>query len=205
MKTKVCPKCKVEKEVNQFNKSKSNKDGLYHYCIECRKEYRKENSKSTNEYNKKYYVDNLDNLLKYKKEYRENNKELLKINRYNYKMSRLNNDPLFKFITKMRSIIYNCLKTNTNKTNTKNYQILGCTPNEFKLHLESQFESWMNWDNRGLYNGKLNHGWDIDHIIPLSSAKTEEDVIRLNHYTNLRPRCSYLNRVEDIRKHKIDK
>jgi len=80
----------------------------------------------------------------------------------------------------------------TKKSTT--YEILGCTIEEFKLHLESNFESWMNWDNRGLYNGELNYGWDIDHIIPISSATSEEDVIRLNHYTNLQPLCSYVNR-----------
>jgi hypothetical protein len=63
----------------------------------------------------------------------------------------------------------------------------------------------MTWDNRGLYNGQKNYGWDVDHIIPKSTAKTKEEVIKLNHYTNLRPRCSYLNRVEDKRKYKINK
>jgi len=53
----------------------------------------------------------------------------------------------------------------------------------------------MNWDNRGLYNGEPNYGWDIDHIIPSSTAKTEDELIRLNHYTNLQPLCSYFNRV----------
>lgn len=52
----------------------------------------------------------------------------------------------------------------------------------------------MNWDNYGKYNGTINFGWDIDHIIPLCNAKTEEDVIRLNHYTNLQPLCSKVNR-----------
>ena len=52
----------------------------------------------------------------------------------------------------------------------------------------------MTWENWGKYNGELNYGWDIDHIIPLSSAKTEDDIIRLNHYTNLQPLCSYTNR-----------
>jgi len=56
----------------------------------------------------------------------------------------------------------------------------------------------MNWDNRGLYNGTPDYGWDIDHIIPQSSAITIEDVIQLNHYTNLQPLCSYINR--DIKK-----
>jgi len=45
----------------------------------------------------------------------------------------------------------------------------------------------MNFDNYGKYNGEFNFGWDIDHIIPTSSAKTEEEIIKLNHYTNLKP------------------
>jgi hypothetical protein len=53
----------------------------------------------------------------------------------------------------------------------------------------------MNWENYGLYNGTEKYGWDIDHVIPLSTAKTEEDVLRLNHYTNLQPLCGYHNRV----------
>lgn len=53
----------------------------------------------------------------------------------------------------------------------------------------------MNWDNYGLYNGEPKYGWDIDYKIPTSSAITEEDVIKLNHYSNLQPLCSYVNRV----------
>ena len=53
----------------------------------------------------------------------------------------------------------------------------------------------MNWSNHGKYNGEFNFGWDIDHIIPISSAKSEEEIIQLNHYTNLQPLCSYINRV----------
>ena len=60
----------------------------------------------------------------------------------------------------------------------------------------------MSWDNHGLYNGQQCYGWDIDHIIPVSSANTEEDVIRLNHYTNLQPLCSHINR--DIKKNSLD-
>ena len=77
---------------------------------------------------------------------------------------------------------------------SKTYQILGCSYQEFKNHLESQFQPWMNWDNYGKYNGELKFGWDLDHIIPLSTAVTEEDVIRLNHYTNFQPLCSKINR-----------
>jgi hypothetical protein len=37
----------------------------------------------------------------------------------------------------------------------------------------------MSWENRA--------EWHIDHIVPLATAKCEEDVIKLNHFTNLRP------------------
>jgi hypothetical protein len=37
-------------------------------------------------------------------------------------------------------------------------------------------------------------GWDIDHIVPLCTAKSPEEVLSLNHYTNLRPLCSHVNR-----------
>jgi hypothetical protein len=81
-------------------------------------------------------------------------------------------------------------------------QILGCSYQHFKIYIESKFESWMNWDNYGLYNGQLNHGWDLDHIVPKSIAKTEEDILKLNHYTNFRPLCSKTNR--DIKRNKLD-
>jgi hypothetical protein len=54
-----------------------------------------------------------------------------------------------------------------------------CSFEEFFIHIESQFIDGMSWENRSL--------WHIDHIIPLATAKTEEEILRLNHYTNLRP------------------
>jgi hypothetical protein len=80
------------------------------------------------------------------------------------------------------------------RKNSKTSQILGCSFEEFKLYLESKFETWMSWENYGKYNGELNYGWDIDHIIPLSSVSNEEEILELNHFTNLQPLCSYTNR-----------
>ena len=59
----------------------------------------------------------------------------------------------------------------------------------------------MTWDNYGLYNGQFKYGWDIDHIIPSSSVLTENEIIQLNHYTNLQPLCSHTNR--DIKKDRL--
>ena len=59
--------------------------------------------------------------------------------------------------------------------------IVGCSPTELREHIEKQFTDGMSWDNYGTY------GWHLDHIIPLSTAETREDVFKLNHYTNLQP------------------
>lgn len=49
---------------------------------------------------------------------------------------------------------------------------------------------------------RFNERWDLDHIVPKSTAKTIEDVIKLNHYTNFQPLCSHINR--DIKKNRLD-
>lgn len=80
---------------------------------------------------------------------------------------------------KMRSILQKAFDRNGYTKRSKSNDILGCTWAEFQLHIERQFQPGMTWLNRG--------EWHIDHIIPLATAQTEEDVIRLNHHTNLRP------------------
>jgi len=60
-------------------------------------------------------------------------------------------------------------------------EILGCSVEELREYLESLFKEGMTWENYGRF------GWHIDHIIPICSAKTEEEVYKLFHYTNLQP------------------
>jgi hypothetical protein len=79
----------------------------------------------------------------------------------------------------MRSRLRSFLKTRNITKKNKTFDIVGCSPEFLKEHLESQFVEGMAWDNR--------KEWHIDHIIPLSSAKTEEDIYKLCHYTNLQP------------------
>lgn len=57
--------------------------------------------------------------------------------------------------------------------------ILGCTPLELRAYLESKFKEGMSWGNQGQ--------WHIDHVKALASAKNEEELIQLAHYTNLQP------------------
>lgn len=153
------------------------------------------------QYEKEYYKKNKDKILKQSKEYfKKNQKVKQEKNNKRYK-TRRHNDPIFKLSTNLKRNIRAIFKKNGVSKKSKTLDIIGCSYDEFKIHIETKFESWMNWDNYGLYNGKPDYGWDVDHIIPLKTAKTEEDIIRLNHYTNLQPLCSHINR--DIKRDNI--
>jgi hypothetical protein len=119
-------------------------------------------------------------------------------------IERLKTDEIYYFKRVIRNIVIRSVfKCETPEFYIKLAEtILGCTIKEFKLQLESNFELWMNWDNRGKYNGEFNHGWDIDHIIPLGIATSKEDVIKLWHHSNLNPLCSKINRY--IKKDRVD-
>lgn len=107
---------------------------------------------------------------------------------------RENHTKLKKFKQSVRNLINISFRKRGYKKNLKTEIILGCSLLEFKLYIESNFEPWMNWDNKSKFNGNIKTGWDLDHIKPISSAKTIDDVIELNHYTNYQPLCSYINR-----------
>jgi hypothetical protein len=141
--------------------------------------------------NAKYYSSNKDKYAAIHKKHEPKQKE----KRSSYEKQRRSSDPLFKLSSNVRTAIHHSLKNKGYSKASSSKNILGCTWEEFKQHIESQFEPWMTWENRG---GKVASGpnvtWDLDHIIPISSAVNEEDIIRLNHYTNFQPLCSYHNR-----------
>jgi hypothetical protein len=175
---------------------------------EKRKNYYLKNKEKTLEKNKKYYENNIKEILKHKKEYYKvnienkkeyylNNRESLIQNGIEYKKKKYCDDSLYKLSQNIRNLIRESLKRKNYSKKSKAQSILGCSFEEFKIYLESKFEPWMNWLNHGNWNGepiKINTAWDIDHIIPLSSATNEEEILKLNHYTNLQPLCSYTNR-----------
>ena len=155
---KVCLKCKEEKELIQFIKSKQNKSGYRGKCKNCENEI----SRIWHQ-NNKHKIDK-DKRNEYIKQY--NKKRRLK-------------DPMFKLQGNIRSLIGISIrrKTNYKKTKTENY--LCCSFKEFRIHLERQFTKGMSWENIG--------EWHLDHIYPVSLAKDEEEIIKLNHYTNFQP------------------
>lgn len=172
---------------NKYTTEEERKEARRLYVIE----YRNNNKDKIKLNAKKYREKNKTTISKADKIYREKNKE--KINKY--RRERILKDPLYRITSNIRSLIRQSFKYKGLKKNSLSENILGCTFEEFKQHIESLWEPWMTWDNYGLYEPyKLNHGWDIDHIIPLKTGKTEDDIMKLNHYLNLQPLCSYNNR-----------
>lgn len=227
MEIKMCAKCKKEYELDKFffrNDTKKYRN-VCKICMseqnkknydkeknsEYQKQYLKNNQKKIKEYKQKYYSENQDKLKEKSNEYYKNNLEKIKEYKQKnhslilekqrvYYNNRIKNDIVFKNKENVRRLIQLSFKRQGFNKTSKTYVILGCSYEEFKQYLESKFESWMTWDNYGLYNGTPNYGWDIDHIIPSSSAITEEELIKLNHFTNLQPLCSYTNRDVKINK-----
>jgi lysine/ornithine N-monooxygenase len=198
---KVCKKCKEEKELSEYYKHSKMKDGYFSSCkicdIKATKNNQLNNKKRFEEYQKKYYLNNIERKKEYLKSYSKvysvinkdkiskSNKDYylknkLKIttrNNNNKKIRRL--EPLFKLKETISSLIRISIKKRGYTKDSRSYEILGCSYEEFKIHLQRQFVKGMNWQNQG--------EWHLDHIYPTSLAKNEEELIRLNHYTNFQP------------------
>ena len=67
---------------------------------------------------------------------------------------------------------------------SRTYELLGCVWEEFKSHLEDNPYGFTIYQE----------GLDLDHIIPISSARNEEEVVILNHYNNFQLLPSKYNR-----------
>lgn len=221
MDTKICGRCKIDKQICLFGLNKNTKSGYRSTCNDCRKleskKYREENLKKRKETLKKYYENNREReLLRFKiycennqekrkeianKSYHKNkekNKERIKLYRKKNKVKKaeyhkklLETNIVYKISAICYTRIYHFLKKKNITKKNKTFEIIGCTPEFLRLHIEKQFTDGMSWD----LIGKQIH---IDHIIPLSTAKTEEDVYKLCHYTNLQP----LWAIENLKKGK---
>jgi len=138
-------------------------------------------------YNDKWYSKNPDYQKEYDKNRWETKKDSEKLRnlewrKNNYKRwfsEKMKNDVLFFVKIKIRWCIKYAFKKNGFSKKSKTYDILGIEFEDFKLYIEKQFSEGMTWEKHG--------EWHLDHKTPVSWAKTEEDIIRLNHYTNFQP------------------
>ena len=107
----------------------------------------------------------------------------VKMNAYHnkYAKDRSKSDVNYKMSRRLRSRLATAITKDLKKGSA--VELLGCSIDFFKKHIESQFEEGMSWKN-----WKLN-GWHLDHKIPLSAfdLSDEKELSKACHYTNLRP------------------
>lgn len=131
--------------------------------------------------------------LKAQQKYRLKHKEKIAVKRRVYFHKRLENDIQYKLMWLLRSRVMIALKSNLANKAYKTIELLGCSIEEARQHIENQFEDWMTWENHGL--------WEIDHIKPVSSFNLilPEEQKKCFHYTNLQPLIKQENRTKSNR------
>lgn len=209
-KMKICKECKRRLPINEFHvhyyKSR-NYYNITNYCITCYgikkkewdKKYRIKNfeklkqKRSINrekrlEYCKKWHKENKEK----EKEYREKTKEQKAINtkiwydknkkkiqeyHKQYKRKARKNELIY-MKDRIRNMISHSFRRKNYTKRSKTYNILGANYDFVWNHLKNTW--YINYGTK--YNGEE---YQIDHIVPLATAESEEDIIKLCHYSNL--------------------
>jgi len=205
---KKCSRCGIEKPLTKefFQVNRQSKYGFRPDCKLCVSIYRSNPVfvARKKEYNKKYMEENKEKFSAKQREYCYKNKDLISYRtREWYKKNRekaiasalerkkklLKSNLQYRIAERIRSRTRNAIKLGYGFKKTSTQELLGCTYEELKTHLESLFLIGMNWNNYGGTKKHNNESWHIDHIIPCASF----DLSNINqqrkcfHYTNLQP------------------
>jgi hypothetical protein len=200
IKIKICPICNKEFIFDYFNHREYCSEKCWKICRKTsdkqrHKEYRKKypqiainwriknkdyfkNYKKLNKdkirmQSKKYYLNNLKKIKKYRDSHKKQRNQRLHLK----KQKNIH----YKLTCNLRSRIWKVLK-GLNKSEPT-MKLVGCSIDQLKQHIEKQFKKGMSWDNWGIY------GWHIDHIKPCASfdLTKESEQKKCFHYTNLQP------------------
>ena len=182
--TKKCSTCEEWRDrETEFHKQKKASDGLHPQCKVCRSAYQKK-LREDPAFRKRQ--------AEYQKAYMQT--EAAKKKRRIAKNARVKSD-----WQKLRHNLGCALKNFAKGTDSPhNRDLFGCTLAEFRAHIESKFENWMHWENRGV-SSVPNVKWQFDHIIPYAAFPGEELEESKNivcWYKNVRPLCAKKNRME---------
>jgi len=165
-----CDICGGKTKIEDFGKAVNN--CWIWECGECRSKKNKEKYDNMSPEKKKEILKRVSEYSKTEAGKQANNK---------HKRKKWKQDPQYRFSRNLRKSLSENLKANGWSKKTKTYEYIGLTKEEFVEHIESQFEKGMSWHNWGF------DGWHLDHRLPLSAAKTEEEAGMLWYYTNLQP------------------
>jgi len=195
---KKCASCKETKSILEFNSNLKSKDGYTYSCRYC---FNSRGIKYDRDAEVLFKTCSCCNTIKPAIDFysdksskdgmsyhcaecvKERTKRILSTdegkttskNSYSKRMS----EPLYASKIRIRKSISSIFVRNKLKKKSKTYEILNCDYIHFKEYIENLFSGDMSWDNFGDIH--------LDHIIPISMANDESEIIRLNHYTNLQP------------------
>lgn len=183
METKICKNCGIEKNIEEFRKSYNSLREKYYYRSECRECERKQNreynrrkyNNGGKELDKKYHDEHREFYREYNKKYYQEHKKEINEKRRKRKW----NDKIFYLTINVRKSILNSFNRKSYKKPNKTEKITGLKNEQMTKYLLKTFKDryGYKWDGKESVH--------IDHIIPLATAKTEEEVIKLCYYTNL--------------------
>jgi len=174
---KTCAKCKIEKDESEFHRQTPTR--IHSYCKVCRAELcNKEKAReATKRYQQRNPAKTRAGCREYKKKNKEKIKEYYKKNRARtaaYYQKRRKDDTVYalkvRVSRRVRHILMKAFGVNKSRVTNK---IIGCTGTELLAHLVITSVEELD-------------GMHVDHQCPLSCALTEEEVYKLNHYSNLR-------------------
>lgn len=199
----LCCKCKEcikehykenREEINRKNKEYQKKNGTKlleqkkeyreknkEKIRQRRKEYRKNNRIKLLEQSKRYWLKNRAKLLERKREYDKKNREKLNKQKKEYIKERRKNDPNFRIACRLRRRTNVGIISQGGIKSASTQELLGCSFDEARIHIENQFIEGMCWENYP--------DWEIDHIRPCASfdLTDPEQQKQCFHWSNLQP------------------
>ena len=141
--------------------------------------YNEQNKEKQREVKKIYRKLNKEKIQKQKNNYYQKNKATINEKSRKYQADRRNNDRFYKLKKNIRTLIGMCYRNKGYSKTSKSVAILGCDYPTLQAHLEASFVERY---------GILPEPWmelHIDHIIPVRTATTEQELLELNNFTNL--------------------
>ena len=181
---KICVKQAEKYQLKrEYYKDKANR--YYHenkeQVLEKNREYAKENAEHLKKTHNEYRAANPERARSWNKKYRDGNKAKI----IDKLRERRRNDPMLRLRDAIRGSIRAYLGSKKTRRGST-FEIVGCTPDFLRGHLEKQFKDGMTWENYGPY-------WHVDHRIPLASGNSPEEIMGLSHWTNLQPLTAFEN------------
>lgn len=172
METKFCNGCNLTKPVTEFHFIKS-RNGYHHRCNICRKRERREqflrNRDAVLQQSRSWKLKNIDRKHAVDAQYRARTVA----QKSAYERKRYRENTLFAIKRRVKVRVRTALLSMFGVSKSKDTnKILGCTGTELLAHL-------------GISSVEELDGNHVDHVCPLSCALTEDEVYKLNHYSNL--------------------